>query len=82
MRLSSNFRNPCMVRSNSPLTDDEIARVAPSIFAVEAHDSRSDRYRYIPTLDVLTALRAEGSNPSWPAKPACVTPTRSSTPNT
>ncbi|PMU22940.1 MULTISPECIES: DUF932 domain-containing protein [unclassified Pseudomonas] len=63
MRLSSSFRNPCMVRSNTPLTNDEIARVAPSIFAVEAHDSRSDRYRYIPTVDVLTALRAEGFEP-------------------
>lgn len=63
MRLSSNFRNPCMVRSDSPLTNDEIARVAPSIFAEEAHESRSDRYRYIPTVDVLEALRSEGFMP-------------------
>ncbi|PMY79866.1 hypothetical protein C1X72_17855 [Pseudomonas sp. FW306-2-2C-D06B] len=63
MRLSSNFRNPCMVRSDSPLSNDEIARVAPSIFAEEAHESRSDRYRYIPTVDVLEALRSEGFMP-------------------
>lgn len=63
MHLSSNFRNPCMVRSDSPLTNDEIARVAPSIFAEEAHESRSDRYRYIPTVDVLEALRSEGFMP-------------------
>ncbi|HHH9430665.1 TPA: DUF932 domain-containing protein [Pseudomonas aeruginosa] len=63
MRLSSNFRNPCMVRSDSPLTNDDIARVAPSIFAEEAHESRSDRYRYIPTVDVLEALRSEGFMP-------------------
>jgi len=52
-----------MVRSDSPLTNDEIARVAPSIFAEEAHESRSDRYRYIPTVDVLEALRSEGFMP-------------------
>ncbi|EOA4333911.1 DUF932 domain-containing protein [Pseudomonas aeruginosa] len=63
MHLSSNFRNPCMVRSDSPLSNDEIARVAPSIFAEEAHESRSDRYRYIPTVDVLEALRSEGFMP-------------------
>ncbi|MBS7726551.1 DUF932 domain-containing protein, partial [Vibrio cholerae] len=46
-----------------PLSNDEIARVAPSIFAEEAHDSRSDRYLYIPTVKVLDALRAEGFQP-------------------
>ncbi len=63
MRLSSNFRNPCMIRSDAPLTNDEIARVAPSIFAEEAHDSRSERYLYIPTVKVLDALRTEGFQP-------------------
>ncbi|WP_449106785.1 DUF932 domain-containing protein [Pseudomonas mohnii] len=63
MRLSGNFRNPCMIRSDAPLSNDEIARVAPSIFAEEAHDSRSDRYLYIPTVKVLDALRAEGFQP-------------------
>ncbi|MEZ2726810.1 DUF932 domain-containing protein [Pseudomonas putida] len=74
MRLSSNFRNPCMVRSDSPLSNDEIARVAPSIFAEEAHESRSDRYRYIPTVDVLEALRSEGFMPFM----ACQTRVRNS----
>lgn len=63
MRFSNNFRNPCMIRSDAPLTNDEIARVVPSIFAEEAHDSRSDRYLYIPTVKVLDALRAEGFQP-------------------
>lgn len=60
MRLSSNFRNPCMIRSDSALTNDAIASVAPSIFAEEAHDSRSERYLYIPTVEVLDGLRAQG----------------------
>lgn len=52
-----------MLRSASPLADDQIRNVAPSIFAEEAHDSRSERYTYIPTASVLTKLRAEGFQP-------------------
>lgn len=63
MHLSSSFRNPTMLRADRPLSNDDIARVAPSIFAEEAHDSRSERYLYIPTIDVLNALRAEGFEP-------------------
>ena len=58
--LASKFgRNRTSLRSDFPLSDDQIRRVAPSIFAVEAHESRSARYTYIPTGDVLTALRKE-----------------------
>jgi len=46
-----------------PLTDDYIRQVAPSVFASEAHQSRSERYAYIPTLDVLAAMRREGFYP-------------------
>jgi len=63
MRLSSSFRNPTSIRTTSPLTDDQIARVAPSIFASDAHESRSDRYAYIPTIEVLKSLRKEGFEP-------------------
>lgn len=63
MYLSSRFRNPNMLRSDRPLSNDDIARVAPSIFAQEAHESRSERYRYIPTIDVLDGLRHEGFEP-------------------
>lgn len=50
-------------RKNEPLTNDEIMRVAPSIFAVEKHKSRSDRYTYIPTYLILEGLRKEGFLP-------------------
>jgi hypothetical protein len=63
MRLSSNFNKPCMIRSDIALTNDQIARYVPSIFAEEAHDSRSERYLYIPTVQVLDALRGEGFQP-------------------
>jgi len=64
MQLASRFasKSPAL-RSATPLTDDQIARVAPSIFAAEAHGSRSERYTYIPTIDVLRGLRKEGFAP-------------------
>jgi hypothetical protein len=64
MRLASRFvRGNNAMRSPEPLTDDQIRSVAPSIFAEDKHDSRSDRYTYIPTIDVLTSLRREGFQP-------------------
>lgn len=45
------------------LTDDQIMRTAPSVFAQGAHESRSARYAYIPTSDVLAGLRKEGFQP-------------------
>lgn len=62
--LASRFasRSP-VLRSDSPLSDDQIHRVAPSIFAEAPHESRSQRYSYIPTATVLTELRKEGFQP-------------------
>ncbi len=51
------------LRSGYPLSDDQIRRVAPSIFADAPHESRSERYAYIPTAAVLTELRKEGFQP-------------------
>ncbi|MEN4946488.1 MULTISPECIES: DUF932 domain-containing protein [Gammaproteobacteria] len=64
MMLASRFasRSP-VLRSDSPLSDDQIHRVAPSIFAETPHESRSQRYAYIPTATVLTELRKEGFQP-------------------
>jgi hypothetical protein len=64
MQLASKFgRTAPVLRSHVPLTDDQIRTVAPSIFAEEAHDSRSARYTYIPTITVLDGLRREGFQP-------------------
>jgi len=46
--------------SAAPLTDDQIRAVAPSVFADEKHDSRSARYAYIATAELLRGLRREG----------------------
>jgi hypothetical protein len=47
--LASRFasHSPAL-RSDYPLSDDQIRRVAPSIFADAPHESRSERYSYIP----------------------------------
>lgn len=42
------------------LSDDRIHAFAPAIFATEAHESRSDKYLYIPTCDIIAKMRAEG----------------------
>lgn len=47
----------------APLSDAEIERIAPSIFAQAAHDSRSERYTYIPTIEILNGLRRHGFQP-------------------
>ena len=64
MQLASRFANHSpSLRSDYPLSDDQIHRVAPSIFADAPHESRSHRYAYIPTSAVLTELRKEGFQP-------------------
>jgi hypothetical protein len=51
------------LRSEVPLTNEQIAAVAPSIVAEDKHDSRSKNYTYIPTVKVIDALRKEGFEP-------------------
>jgi hypothetical protein len=45
------------------LTETELHKLAPSIFATTAHASRSDRFAPIPTIEVLRALQSEGFHP-------------------
>jgi Domain of unknown function (DUF932) len=52
-----------MSRHTDPLTDDQLRRFAPSVFAEAAHESRSERYIYIPTATILAGLRREGFEP-------------------
>jgi Domain of unknown function (DUF932) len=52
-----------ILRSNTALDDDQLRRAAPSVFAETAHGSRSERYTYIPTSEVLNGLRKEGFEP-------------------
>ena len=62
--LATRFaRNTNIYRSESPLGEEQMRTVAPSIFATGKHQSRSERYAYIPTIDVLRGLRKEGFEP-------------------
>lgn len=59
--MTSRFgHNYSALRSHEPLTDEQMRRVAPSIYAEEKHTSRSERYAYIPTSNILKGLRTEG----------------------
>lgn len=51
------------LRLTRPLENSEIASVAPSVLARSPHDSRGERYAFIPTIEVLDGLRKEGFQP-------------------
>lgn len=55
MRFNSQFSNA--------LTIDALRAVVPSAFAIEPHISRSARYAYIPTSEILEDLFREGFAP-------------------
>ena len=49
--------------SNEALTNEQIMVGAPSVFATAPHHEVSDRYGFMPTIDVVDALRFEGWMP-------------------
>jgi len=49
--------------SNIVLNDQQILAQAPSVFATAPHHEVSDRYGFMPTIDVVNALRSEGWMP-------------------
>ncbi len=49
MRLASRFGRYNSIRRERPLTDDELMQFVPSVFSGDKHESRSERYTYIPT---------------------------------
>ena len=60
-QLATRFgRNAHQISGREPLDNEALYRHVPSIFAREAHDSRSERYVYVPTIDIVEGLRREG----------------------
>ncbi len=59
------FGSAAATAGHGPLTDDQIRRLAPSAFASGKHESRSERYTYIPTAAVIDGLRANGFQPTF-----------------
>ena len=58
-------------RNAHPLSLAEIASVAPSAMAVSRHSSRSDRYTYIPTSEVITGMEQAGFLPFSATQSRC-----------
>lgn len=59
-RFASNFTNA--------LTIDSLRSIVPSAFATAPHESRSSRYTYIRTSEVIAGLMDEGFQPSKAAQ--------------
>lgn len=60
-QLATRFgRNSHQICGREPLDNEALYRHVPSIFASEAHDSRSERYVYVPTIDIVEGLRRDG----------------------
>lgn len=55
--------NQTAFRSTTPLSNEQIANYAPSVLADAAHESRGERYTFIPTMSVVEGLRSEGFQP-------------------
>lgn len=49
--------------NSQPLTDEQLMRAAPSIFATQPYERMSDRYSFIPTIQVVEAMREHGFMP-------------------
>lgn len=63
-----NFRHNATytnVRNQMPLTIDALRSLAPSAFAVSAHESRSSHYTYIPTVNVIEGMMKAGFMPFY-----------------
>jgi len=78
--MSTNFHNFTVgaainpnvaLRMQTPLTMDALQHYAPSAFATAAHESRSDRYTYIPTSEIINGLMREGFEPFSATQSRC-----------
>ncbi|CAA2950605.1 Uncharacterised protein [Enterobacter cloacae] len=63
MRLASRFGRVNQIRRDRPLTREELMQYVPSVFGEDKHDSRSEKYTYIPTITLLENLKREGFQP-------------------
>ena len=66
MQIASRFasRSP-VLRSERPLSDDQIRAVAPSIFAEAPHESRSEGTATSPPQPCCKNCAGKASSPSW-----------------
>src|SRR6187431_2753685 len=62
MRLAMNMIYTPTARFDTgrALTESELFKLAPSVFATTAHESRSERFAPIPTIEIVRGLAKEG----------------------
>lgn len=60
-----------VLKQEEPITMEQLFDVAPSIFAESKHNSRTERYTYIPTIEILKGLINEGFKPFMAAQGKC-----------
>lgn len=64
--LGINSRHPCSSNIGTwyscptGLSDAQLIELAPAIFGEKAHESRSEKYKYIPTYNLLAELKLHG----------------------
>jgi hypothetical protein len=68
------YTNTARFDTSRELTEMEMRKLAPSIFATSAHESRSERFMPIPTIEVLRGLKDEGFVPVGVKQSASRTP--------
>ena len=67
-RRATSAINGNSIRSETPLTNDQLMRVTPSVFATEAYQDRSAKYAFTSTIDKIELLRTEGFEPFFAAQ--------------
>jgi hypothetical protein len=59
-----------MTTTIATLSNDQLHRSAPSIFAATPWPRMSGRYRFVPTIEVVDLLRDRGFAPCVPSRAA------------
>lgn len=60
MNINTTYGKHARFDTGKGMTEDELFKAAPSIFATTAHESRSARFAPIPTIEVVRGLKKEG----------------------
>lgn len=64
MNMAARFKHgSAQLKMTRPITNDEIRAVCPAVFAQEPYPGVSDRYTFIPFVQVMDNLRKEGFQP-------------------
>ena len=60
MQINSTYGSHARFDTGRAMTEEELFKAAPSVFATEAHESRSAKFAPIPTIEIVRGLAKEG----------------------